>query len=133
MLRTSAEVSWQLREHVFTSRVPVVGGAIAAFRALWNSVSTSWSVRAIIEQQSAINRALAARLEAQEQREWARESRLEDQEKRGQDHDLWLVEQDHAQADLTRELAYVKLQLGRTNQLVEELQSRLARLDTSTT
>ena len=52
-----------LREYVFTSRVPVVGGLIARCRAAWNSVATKWQARPVMEQQSAFNRALVDWLE----------------------------------------------------------------------
>lgn len=54
-LLQSLEDSQTLREHVFASEVPVVGGLIAAVRRLWNSVATKWYVRPILQQQSAFN------------------------------------------------------------------------------
>jgi GT2 family glycosyltransferase len=51
-----------LREHVFRSRLPLVGSLVAGFRRLWNDVSTRWYVRPLIEQQSAFNAALVERL-----------------------------------------------------------------------
>jgi len=44
-----------LREHVFISHLPLVGPLVARFRALWNSVSTKWYVRALAAQQSEFN------------------------------------------------------------------------------
>ncbi len=52
-----------LREYVFTSRVPVVGGWVARARELWNGVATKWQARPVMEQQSAFNRALVDWLE----------------------------------------------------------------------
>ena len=52
-----------LREFVFTSRVPVVGGLIVRVREAWNSMATKWQARPMMEQQSAFNRALVDWLE----------------------------------------------------------------------
>lgn len=49
-----------LKEHTFTSHVPLVGPLIAWFRATWNNVSTRWYVQAVLQQQGEFN-ALAAR------------------------------------------------------------------------
>ncbi len=52
-----------LREYVFTSDTPVIGGLVARLREAWNSVATRPQVRPLMEQQSAFNRALADWLE----------------------------------------------------------------------
>lgn len=52
-----------LREYVFTSDTPVIGGLIARLRTAWNSVATRRQVQPLMEQQSAFNRALADWLE----------------------------------------------------------------------
>jgi uncharacterized coiled-coil protein SlyX len=51
-----------LREHVFHSDLPVLGRLIAGFRALWNSISTRWYVRPVIQQQSEFNSLVVAQL-----------------------------------------------------------------------
>jgi len=57
-----------LREHPFHSNVPLLGPLIAWFRECWNSVSTRWYVRALIEQQNAFNAAVVAHLRTYEDR-----------------------------------------------------------------
>ncbi len=52
-----------LREYVFTSDMPLIGGLVARLREAWNSVATRPQVRPLMEQQSAFNRALADWLE----------------------------------------------------------------------
>ena len=54
-----------LQEYRFRSQVPLIGPLIARFRELWNSVSTKWYVRPLIQQQSEINQQLVAALVAQ--------------------------------------------------------------------
>ncbi len=54
-----------IQEFEFTSSTPGIGPAVAALRRAWNSVSTKWYVRAIIQQQMAFN-ALVARLLSEE-------------------------------------------------------------------
>jgi GT2 family glycosyltransferase len=53
-----------LREHTFTSDVPVLGHLIVAVRDLWNNVATKWYVRPLIQQQSAFNEQIVAYLHA---------------------------------------------------------------------
>jgi GT2 family glycosyltransferase/glycosyltransferase involved in cell wall biosynthesis len=52
-----------LSEHVFASKVPVLGPAIVAFRNLWNSMASKWYGRSIMEQQSAFNTRVVQYLE----------------------------------------------------------------------
>jgi len=44
-----------IREHAFTSAVPVLGPAIVALRNLWSSVAAKWVGRSMIQQQSEFN------------------------------------------------------------------------------
>jgi len=52
-----------LREHRFISSWPVLGRLIAAFRSAVAGVAARWLVRAVIEQQTAFNRATASALD----------------------------------------------------------------------
>ncbi len=45
-------------ERPFLSQVPWLGPAIAGFRESWNSVSTKWYVRPMLQQQNEFNRDL---------------------------------------------------------------------------
>jgi GT2 family glycosyltransferase len=49
------ETQHVLREHRFTSEVPLIGSLIARFRSFWLSVAARWYVFPIIQQQSAFN------------------------------------------------------------------------------
>lgn len=104
----------RLREQPFSSHVPLVGPLIAAFRAAWNSVSTKWYARPLIQQQSEFNElvvdqlvTLTARLQNYE----ALVSQVTDMIARLHDHEAWLIAQDHEQADLIRDLAELRLRL----------------------
>ncbi|NLE45501.1 MAG: hypothetical protein GX620_12340 [Chloroflexi bacterium] len=48
----------QVEEKPFTSQVPVLGPVIAAFRTLWNNVSTRWYVLPMFHQQRLFNQAV---------------------------------------------------------------------------
>jgi hypothetical protein len=54
----------QLQEHRFTSRVPLIGGLIAAFRTAWNNISARWYVAPVLRQQSEFNRVTVEQLAA---------------------------------------------------------------------
>ncbi len=65
---------WQVRERPFVSQAPIAGPLIARFREAWNSVSTKWYVRPIVEQQNEINRRLVAEIQRQQAEiEWLRQ------------------------------------------------------------
>lgn len=49
------EGDYQLREHQFHSNIPFLGGLIARFRSLINSISTRWYVLPVLTQQSQFN------------------------------------------------------------------------------
>lgn len=98
----------QVQEQPFHSDAPLVGPLIARFRALWNSVSTRWYVRPLLEQQNRFNRLLVERLH---------------------DHEQRLIAQDREQANLTHDLAELTAQLVKTNRLLASIDERLARLE----
>ena len=54
-LTDELEDLWEIREHPFSSRVPIIGRWIVAFRNLWNSVATKWYVQPLLSQQSQFN------------------------------------------------------------------------------
>jgi len=49
---------WHVEERPFVSHKPFIGPLIAFIREMWNSVSTKWFVRAILQQQNEFNEAL---------------------------------------------------------------------------
>jgi hypothetical protein len=94
----------RLREHAFTSPVPLVGGLIAAFRSLWNGVATRWYVRPLIDQQSEVN---ALTLEA-----------LRQLAALYQELDARVAEQDRDGTDLARRVAELTTVLVRLERQV---------------
>ncbi|MBN1140004.1 MAG: glycosyltransferase family 2 protein, partial [Anaerolineae bacterium] len=58
------EAAQTLQEQPFVSTVPVFGKLIAAIRSLWNSVSTKWYVRPIMQQQTVFNSQVVRYLDA---------------------------------------------------------------------
>ncbi len=105
----------RLEERPFSSRVPVFGLLIAAFRTAWNDVSTRWYVRPLTDQQSVFNAAVTEELEAlhranEELAALCAETealRLELAKLRA-----WLIEQDRDQTELRHDLAELSLVVG---------------------
>ena len=98
----------EVQEQPFRSDIPFVGPLIARFRTLWNSVSTQWYVRPLLQQQNRLNRLLVERLH---------------------DHEQRLIAQDREQTALTHDLAELTAQLVQTNRLLASIDQRLARLE----
>lgn len=96
-----AEHWWEVQERPFVSSVPFVGPLIAGIRTLWNSISTKWFVRGILQQQNQVNHILAKRSEMQSQ--------------------IW-SELDRDQTRLTTQLAEIIFRL-------EKIEARLAALE----
>ncbi len=61
-LLADAEKRWNVQERAFVSRLPVVGRLVVAIREAWNSVSTKWYVRPILQQQVEFNAAVVRAL-----------------------------------------------------------------------
>jgi GT2 family glycosyltransferase len=61
-LLSALEARQHLREHVFSSRLPIVGELINGFRRLWATVAAQWYARSIIQQQSEFNSAVVGYL-----------------------------------------------------------------------
>jgi hypothetical protein len=100
----------EIKELPFRSSTRFVGPIIARLRSLWNSVSTKWYVRPMLQQQNEFNRLLVERL---------------------RDHDARLIEQDREQTALAHNLAEVTAQLQQTNRLLHAIERRLQRLEES--
>ena len=98
----------EIKEQPFRSPSRVVGPLIARFRSLWNSVSTKWYVRPLLQQQNRFNGLLVERLH---------------------DHDQRLLEQDREQTALAHDLAELSAQLAQTNRLLLSIDRRLRRLE----
>ena len=98
----------EVQEQPFSSPTRLVGPLIARFRSLWNSVSTKWYVRPLLQQQNRLNRLLVERLH---------------------DHELRLVEQDREQTALARDMAELAAQVRQTNRLLASINRRLQSLE----
>jgi len=104
-----------LREHAFHSAIPVVGPLIARFRAAWNSVSTKWYVRPLIQQQSEFNMLVVQHL-------GETDVHLDETNAR-------LVEVDREQVALRRDVAELTQQVVQMNRLLTTLNEHLAELE----
>lgn len=98
----------QVVEPPFVSQTPLVGPLIARFRALWNSVSTKWFVRAIVQQQNEFNDLVVRRVN---------------------DLDIRLIEQDREGVLLTRTVAELSGRIIQLQRQVSQLEARLAQLE----
>jgi hypothetical protein len=132
-----------LQEYCFRSSIPLIGPLIARLRAAWNSVSTKWYVRPLLQQQNEFNELVAVAIAAHDadlhnQAAQLRvfEDRLaEDAIRPGElqarirDHDAWLIAQDREQSELVRDLAELRLLLVQMNRLLLALNGQAHRLD----
>ena len=117
-----------LREHPFHSNVQLLGPLIAWFRECWNSVSTRWYVRALIEQQNAFNAAVVAHLRTYEDRLLNLQAQI-DVLKQTTDSEGWLIQQDRQQTALIHDLAELTTQLALKSRALSDLEQRLAHLE----
>jgi GT2 family glycosyltransferase len=97
-----------VHERPLHSRVPLLGPAIAWWRDTWNSVSTKWYVRPLLQQQNDFNQSLVRRL---------------------QEHASRLAAQEQAQVELIEDAAGLAEQLKEMNRLLRLIDERLARLE----
>ncbi len=98
----------EIKEQPFRSPTRGLGPFIVAFRTIWNSLSTKWYVRPLLQQQNELNRLLAARLH---------------------DLDMRLIAQDREQTEQSHDLAELSAQLRQTNRLLASIDRRLKRLE----
>lgn len=98
----------QVVERPFGSQTPLVGPLIVRFRELWNSVSTKWFVRAIVQQQNEFNDLVVRRVN---------------------DLDVRLIEQDREGVLLTHTVAELTGRIIQLQRQVSQLESRLAQLE----
>jgi GT2 family glycosyltransferase len=102
------ETQGMIHERPFRSRLPVVGGLVARFRALWNEVATRWYVLPMLEQQNAFNRALV--------------DHVREMNARLEEIDARLVALDRDQTALARELAELGARISGRELPAEELE-----------
>ena len=136
-----------LQEHRFSSSAPVVGPLIAWLRERWNNIATKWYVRPLIQQQSEFNLLAVERLanleirlveqaahldrlsrlaEAHEARLVALELSRNELLIRSDEHDAWLIDQDHDQVGLTRSQAEISARIVQIERVLAEIDRRLA-------
>lgn len=96
-------------ERPFTSSIPLIGRLIARFRAAWNSVSTKWYVRPLLQQQNDFNRLVVTRLH---------------------DQDGYIIDQDRSLTTMQRDVAQLTTQLVQMNRRLQAIDRRLAQLET---
>ncbi len=104
------ERAW-LKEHTFTSHVPLIGPLIAWFRATWNSVSTRWYVQPMLQQQGEFNALTARALD-----EVGRALRM---------ISLQAEENAEAMTDMARGLAEVRWRLDELERRLDRIEARL--------
>ena len=108
---------WQVEERPFQSNTAVVGPLITWLRQSWNSISTKWYVRAIVQQQNEFNRLTVAQ--------------FQEVEKIVTDMNSRLVAQDQDQSNLTHDLGQLTAQLIQTNRLLQSIDDRLSNLESN--
>jgi len=132
-----------LQEHRFRSSIPLIGPLIARLRAGWNSVSTKWYLRPVLQQQNEFNELVVAAIAAQdadlrnhaaqlrvlEGRLAAEAIRLGELQARIRDHDAWLIARDREQSEFVRDLAELSLLLGQMNRLLQAVNGRTQPLE----
>jgi len=107
---TALAAQSQVRERPFRSNMPLIGSAVAACRALWNSVATKWYVRPMLEQQNRFNHQLVWRLQVQAEQ---------------------LLAQEQGQADLVEDISVLTQELQEMNRLLRSIDERLAQLESA--
>jgi hypothetical protein len=148
------ETAWEIQERPFTSPTPLIGPLLAWLRTAWNSVSTKWYVRALIQQQNQFNRltvqqfyqikdqyqatsnhlaALNTRLDTQltafDSRLSAFDSRLSAFDSRLSAFDSRLLAQDHDQSDLLYDVGELTAQFVQLHRQLQALEDRLVKLE----
>jgi hypothetical protein len=106
---------WQVQERPFQSNTAVIGSLIARLRQSWNSISTKWYVRPLIQQQNEFNH-LAVR-------------QLEDIAFRFEELNGRLIAQDKDQSALVHDVGELTAQLIQTNRLLQSIDERLSQLE----
>lgn len=112
----------ELREHPFHSDVPVLGGLIAWFRTVWNSVATKWYVRPMMAQQTEYNQAVLDRLRQIE-------SRTRQMQLLAEDLDARVRQQDRQYTMLVHDLGQTTARIVQLRAMLQELEEDTAPTD----
>jgi hypothetical protein len=119
----------QLREHIFSSTIPVIGGLIARFRAAWNNVSTRWYVLPLADQQSVFNQALLDYVLPRLSNYDRRLGHVEEHLPRLDEMDARILAHDQRQVDLTHDAGEMVARLVQISRRLELIETRLAALE----
>lgn len=117
------KAKWRVQERPFVSHVPLVGPIIARFREAWNSVSTKWYVRLLLQQQNEFNRLVVQRLQELE--------KFEEVEGLVAELDEWALDDDREGTALAREVGELTYAAVRLEKRLAELETRLKTLMSS--
>lgn len=99
---------WQVEERPFVSHKPLIGPLIVFIREMWNSISTKWFVRAILQQQNEFNEAVVRSVN---------------------ELDMRICDNDRDSTALAVEIAKVGYRLNRIENQLAALGERLARIE----
>ncbi len=105
------EARWRVQEHPFASHVPIFGGLIARFREAWNSVSTKWYVRTLLNQQNEYN--------------WLVKQRFEEMQNLVDELDARLIDSDREEVQLARQVGELTHAISRLEKRIAEMQEQL--------
>lgn len=119
----------QLQEYEFSSTTPVVGGLVARFRALWNSISTRWYVRPLIAQQTEFNQELLNYVLPRLANYDKHLRYFEENLPRFDEMDSRIIAQDQHQVNTTHDLGEVIARLVQIDRRLADIEERLERLE----
>jgi hypothetical protein len=105
------EARWRVQEQPFTSQTPVFGPLIARFREAWNSVSTKWYVRTLLNQQNEYN--------------WLVKQRFEEMRNLADELDARLIDSDRDGVELARQVGELTYAIAGLEERIAEMQEQL--------
>jgi len=117
------KAKWRVQEWPFVSHIRVVGPLIARFREAWNSVSTKWYVRPLLQQQNEFNWLVVQRLQELE--------RFEEVQNLVGELDEWALDNDRDGTALAREVGELTYAVVRLEKRLAELETRLEKVTAS--
>ena len=121
---------WHAQERPFVSHKPLIGPLIAFIREMWNSVSTKWFVRAILQQQNEFNEALVRAVSRSLDELDIRIGALDTRVSRSLDElDIRICDNDRDSTALAVEIAKVGYRLNRIENQLAALGERLAGIE----
>lgn len=107
---TQLQQKWQIQEKPFESQIPLIGTVIVKFRTIWNTLSTKWYVRHLIQQQNVINQLVVQYLSS--------------------DLDKLLIELDERVIDNDRNVTALTRQIADVSRILVQIERRLTAIET---